>query len=157
MALPVALPVQHTCGAPHFDPAYPLTIQDYLFDYELLEEVAQLNPVDQLAKCTHYLERDIKMDWETLPEFKATPPDWKAFKAALVRYYPDTQDPEHSLAKLDKFIENIPTRNFHSSWSLQHSTNSSDGLPINYWPPTVFLNLKSRRSIPRASTWSLAG
>jgi len=114
MALPVALPVQHTCGAPHFDPAYPLTIQDYLFDYELLEEVAQLNPVDQLAKCTHYLERDIRMDWETLLEFKATPPDWKAFNAALFRDYPDAQDPKHSLAELGEFIEEHSHQKFSS-------------------------------------------
>ena len=45
------------------------------------------------------------MDWETLLEFKATPLDWKAFKAALFRDYPDAADPEPSSADLDKFIE----------------------------------------------------
>src|SRR5882724_8785941 len=102
MALPVPLPFQHACEAPHFDPECPSTLQDYLYNYELLEEAAQLNP---LVKCTCYLERDIRMDWETLPEFKATPSDLKAFKVALFRDYPDARDPKHSLAKLDKFIE----------------------------------------------------
>jgi len=60
---------------------------------------------EQLEKCTHYLERNVRMDWETLLDFKATPPDWKAFKAALFRDYPDTQDLEHSAAKLDKFFK----------------------------------------------------
>ena len=45
------------------------------------------------------------MDWETLLEFKATPPDWKAFKVALFRDYPDSRDPKHSLAEIDEFIE----------------------------------------------------
>ena len=105
MALLIPLPVRYSRESPHFDPACPSTLQDYLYDYELLVEAAQLNPVDQLVNCTHYLKRDIRMDWETLPEFRATPPDWKAFKAALFRDYPDAQDPEHSSAKLDKFIE----------------------------------------------------
>src|SRR6266481_5202264 len=84
MALPVPLPVRHSRKAPHFNPACPSTLQDYLYDYELLAEAAQLTPAEQLAKCTRYLERSIRMDWETLPEFQATPPDWKAFKAALL-------------------------------------------------------------------------
>ena len=88
MALPVPLPVRHSRKAPQFDPAFPWTLQDYLYDYELLAEAAQLTPADQLAKCTCYLERDVRMDWETLLEFKATPPDWKAFKEALFRDYP---------------------------------------------------------------------
>ena len=105
MALPIALPVQHSRKAPHFDPTCPSTLQDYLYDYELLAEVAQLSPVEHLSKCTRYLERDVRMDWETLPEFKATPPNWKAFKTALFRDYPDAREPEHSSADLDKFIE----------------------------------------------------
>ena len=98
MALPVPVPVWHAHEAPHFDPAFPLILQEYLYNYELLVEAAQLNPADQLAKCTCYLEKDIRMDWETLLEFKAAPPDWKAFKVALFRDYPDAQDPEHSSA-----------------------------------------------------------
>src|SRR6266481_7189367 len=112
MALPVPLPVRHSCKAPHFNPACPSTLQDYLYNYELLAEAAQLTPAEQLAKCTCYLERDIRMDWETLPEFKAMPPDWKAFKAALFRDYPDARDPEPSLVDLDKFIKE------HSHWSI---------------------------------------
>ena len=112
MALPIPLPVRHSHEAPHFNPACPSTLQDYLYDYELLAEAAQLTPAEQLAKCTCYLERDIRMDWETLPEFKATPPDWKAFKAALFRDYPDARDPEPSSVDLDKFIKE------HSHWSI---------------------------------------
>src|SRR5882724_626772 len=148
MALPVALPVQHTCGAPHFDPAYPLTIQDYLFDYELLEEVAQLNPVDQLAKCTHYLERDIRMDWETLLEFKATPPGWKALKVALLGTTQMLMIPNILQLSFMSLLRNIHTRNFQPSWSLQLSIDSSDSSSIIYWPPTVFLNLNTRSPIP---------
>src|SRR5882724_9803154 len=150
MALSVPLPVWHTHEAPHFDPAYPLTLQDYLYDYDLLEEAAQLNPVDQLAKCTRYLERDIRMDWETLLEFKATPPDWKAFKAALFRDYPDSRDPEPSSAELDKFIED------HSHWNISTLSDFSSfnqqfrRLPIVYWPPTMFVSLKFRRHTPKA-------
>ena len=103
MALPIPLPVRNE--APHFNPACPSTLQDYLYDYELLAEAAHLTPAEQLARCTRYLESDIRMDWETLPEFKATPPDWKAFKAALYRDYPDAANPEPSSADLDKFIE----------------------------------------------------
>src|SRR6266481_38071 len=54
------------------------------------------------------------MDWETLPEFQATPPDWKAFKAALFRDYPDAQEPEPSSVELDKFIEEHSHRNILS-------------------------------------------
>ena len=71
----------------------------------------QLTPAEQLAKCTHYLERDVTMDWETLLEFKAMPPDWKAFKAAFFQDYPDAVDPEPSSADLDKFIEEHSHRN----------------------------------------------
>src|SRR5882724_6993158 len=58
---------------------------------------------------------------------------------------------------LTSLLKNIHTRNFYPSRSLQLSTDSSDGSPIIYWPPTMFLNLKSRRPIPRASTQSFAG
>jgi len=61
MALLVPLPVWHTHEAPHFDPACPSTLQDYLYNYELLAEAAQLNLADQLVKCTHYMERDIRV------------------------------------------------------------------------------------------------
>src|SRR6266481_3410209 len=54
------------------------------------------------------------MDWETLPEFQATPPDWKAFKAALFRDYPDAQEPEPSSVELNKFIEEHSHRNISS-------------------------------------------
>ena len=98
--------------APHFNPACPSTLQDYLYDYELLAEAAQLTLAEQLVKCTHYLERDIRMDWETLLEFKAMPLDWKAFKATLFRDYPDAADPEPASADLNKFIEE------HSHWNM---------------------------------------
>ena len=114
MALPVPLLVQHSHKAPHIDPACPSTLQDYLYYYGLLSEAAQLTPADQLAKCTFYLERDVRMDWETLPEFKATPPYWEAFKMALFRDYPDDWDPEPSSAELDKFIEEHSCRNILS-------------------------------------------
>ena len=52
------------------------------------------------------------MDWETLPEFNAMPPDWKAFKDALFRDYPDAAEPKPSSADLDKFIEE------HSHWNI---------------------------------------
>src|SRR6266481_7867192 len=114
MALPVPLPVRHSRKAPHFNPACPSTLQDYLYDYELLAEATQLTPAEQLAKCTQYLERSIRMDWETLPKFQATPPNWKAFKAALFRDYPDAQEPEPSSAELNKFIEEHSHRNISS-------------------------------------------
>ena len=114
MALPVPLPVRHSRKAPHFNPACPSTLQDYLYDYELLAEAAQLTPAEQLAKCTRYLERGIRMDWETLLEFQATPSDWKSFKAALFRDYPDPQEPEPSLVELNKFIEEHSHRNISS-------------------------------------------
>ena len=113
-ATSVKVPLPPRNSAPHFDPAFPSTLQDYLYDYELLAEDAQLTPVDKLAKCTRYLERNVRMDWETLPEFNATPPDWKAFKAALFRDYPDAVDPEPSSADLDKFIEEHSHRNISS-------------------------------------------
>ena len=54
------------------------------------------------------------MDWETLPEFKATSPNWKAFKIALFRDYPDARESKHSLADLDKFIEEHAHQNISS-------------------------------------------
>ncbi len=64
------------------------------------------------------------MDWETLLEFQATPPDWKAFKAALFRDYPDAQEPEPSSAELDKFIEE------HSHWNI---SSLSEFASFNRW------------------------
>ena len=152
MALPIALPVRHSRKAPHFDPTCPSTLQDYLYDYELLAEAAQLTPEEQLLKCTRYLERDVRMDWETLLEFKAIPPDWKAFKTTLFRDYPDAREPEPSSAELDNFIEEHSTETSHPSQNLCCLIDSSDRLPIIYWPPTMFVHLKFRRHTLKAST-----
>ena len=46
-----------------------------------------------------------KEDWESLPEYCATPPDWDTFKATLFRDYPDAKRPSPSSAILDVFID----------------------------------------------------
>ena len=79
------------CQSPNtlrFNPKDHSTLETYLSDYELAAEVAHLTPAERLSQCTFYLGKQEKEDWEGLPEFMATPPDWEAFKEALYRDYP---------------------------------------------------------------------
>ena len=63
---------------------------------------------------TRYLGKQEKEDWENLPEFHATPPDWDAFKEALFRDYPDARKSHTSLAVLDVFVEEKSQQGVHS-------------------------------------------
>src|SRR5882724_27268 len=84
---PIPLPQRQSPMAPHFDPKNSSTLCTYISDYELLAKAAQLTPAKQLAQSTCYLTKEDKDDWENLPEFEATFPDWDAFKEALFREY----------------------------------------------------------------------
>ena len=57
----------------------------YLSDYKLAADAALLTPAERLSQSTRYLPAQEKEDWESLPEYHATPLDWDAFKAALFR------------------------------------------------------------------------
>jgi len=79
--------------APHFDSKNPSTLCTYLLDYESQAKVVQLTLAKCLAQSMCYLTKEDKDDWENLPEFEATLPDWDTFKEALFREYPKTRKP----------------------------------------------------------------
>src|SRR5882724_11883261 len=54
---------------------------------------------------THYLTKEDKDAWESLPKFNATLKDWDTFKEALFREYPSARKPFVSSADLDVFSE----------------------------------------------------
>jgi len=60
-------------------------------DYKLAAKAAHLIPAEKFLQSTHYLEKQEKEDWDSLPKFQAMPPDWDAFKEALFRDYPDAR------------------------------------------------------------------
>jgi len=101
---PVPLPHHQSTNAPRFDPENHSTLKVYLSDYELAAEAAHLMPAERLSQSTRYLGKQEKEDWESLPEFHSTPPDWDAFKEALFRDYPNARKPNISSAILDIFI-----------------------------------------------------
>ncbi len=101
----VPLPHRQSTNAPRFDPENHSTLVVYLLDYELAAEAAHLTPAERLSQSTRYLGKQEKEDWESLPEFHATPPDWDAFKEALFRDYLNMRKPNISSAILDVFIE----------------------------------------------------
>ena len=103
--LAVPLPLHQSANAPRFDPTDHSTLQVYLSDYELAADAALLTPVERLSQSTRYLAAQEKEGWESLPKYRATPPDWDAFKAALFRDYPDAKQPSPSSAILDIFID----------------------------------------------------
>ena len=53
----------------------------------------------------HYLSEEDKDNWENLPKFEATPPDWVTFKEALFREYPKAKKMFISSADLGLFVE----------------------------------------------------
>src|SRR5882724_332523 len=77
---PVPLPHQHSANTPQFDPHNHSTLEVYLADYELASKATHLTVADKLSQSTHYLEKQEKEDWESFPEFHATPPDWTPSK-----------------------------------------------------------------------------
>ena len=88
LPLAVPLPQRQSPNTLCFDLNDHSTLEAYILDYELAAEAAHLTPAEWLSQCTHYLGKQEKEDWEGLPEFMATPPDWEAFKEALYRDYP---------------------------------------------------------------------
>ena len=101
----VPLPLHQSANAPRFDLTDHSTLQVYLLDYELVADTALLTPAEHLSQSTQYLAAQEKEDWESLPEYRVTPPDWDTFKAALFRDYPDAKRPLPSSAILDVFID----------------------------------------------------
>ena len=102
---PVPFSHQHSANTPQFDPHNHSTLEVYLVDYELAAEAAHLTVADKLSQSTCYLEKQEKEDWESLPKFHATPPNWDTFKEALFRDYPDAWKAYMSSEVLDEFIE----------------------------------------------------
>ena len=79
-----------------------------------MADVAHLTPTECLAQATRYLGKQEKEDWESLPEFHATPPDWDAFKEALFRDYLDARKSHMSSAVLDIFVKEKSQQGIHS-------------------------------------------
>ena len=73
---PIPLLQRQSPTALHFDPKNPSTLCTYISDYKSLAEAAQLMPAERLTQSTRYLTKEDKDDWENLPEFEATFPDW---------------------------------------------------------------------------------
>src|SRR5467141_4000487 len=111
---PVPLPQRQSATAPCFDSKAPSTLCTYLSDYESLAEAAQLTLGKCLSHSTCYLTEEDKDDWENLPEFEATPPDWATFKEALFREYPKARKPFISSANLGKFISEKSQQEIHT-------------------------------------------
>src|SRR5882724_7734666 len=111
---PIPLPQRQSPTAPHFDPKNPSTLCTYISDYESLAEAAQLTLAERLAQSTHYLTGEDKDDWENLPEFGATIPDWDTFKQALFREYPNARKPFVSLANLGRFVDEKAKQEIHT-------------------------------------------
>src|SRR5882724_2984908 len=103
--VPVPLPQWKSPTAPHFNPKNPSTLCTYLLDYESLAKAAQLTPAKCFAQSTQYLTEEDKYDWENLPEFVDTFPDWDTLKQALFREYPNARKPFISSADLGKFVD----------------------------------------------------
>src|SRR5467141_4765325 len=111
---PIPLPQRQSSMAPHFDSKAPSTLCTYILDYDSLSEAAQLTPGECLSQSTHYLTEEDKDDWENLPEFEASPPDWAAFKEALFREYPKARKPFISSADLGKFVDEKSWQEIHT-------------------------------------------
>jgi len=86
----------------------------YLLDYQSLAQVVQPTLAEHLAQSTCYLTEEYKDDWENLPEFGATFPDWDTFKQAHLREYPNARKPFISLADLGKFVDNKSMQEIHT-------------------------------------------
>jgi len=99
---------------PCFNPKNPSTLCTYLSDYGSLAKVAQLTLAEHLTQSTHYLTKEDKDDWENLPEFRATLPDWDAFKQALSREYFNARKPFISSADLGRFINKKSKQEIHT-------------------------------------------
>jgi len=123
---PISLPKWKSPMAPHFDPKNPSALCMYLLDYQSLAQVVQPTLAEHLAQSTCYLTEEYKDDWENLPEFGATFPDWDTFKQAHLREYPNARKPFISLADLGKFVDNKSMQEIHTldefatfHWSLE--------------------------------------
>src|SRR5882724_2074870 len=112
--VPVPLPQWQSPTAPRFDPQNPSTLCTYLSDYESLAGAAQLTLAECLAQSTRYLTKEDKDDWENLPEFTDTFPDWDMFKQALFREYPNARKPFISSADLGKFVDKKCQHEIHT-------------------------------------------
>src|SRR5882672_4913161 len=141
---PIPLPQRQSSTAPHFDSKAPSTLCTYLSDYESLAEAAQLTPGERLSQSTHYLTKEDKDDWENLPEFEASPPDWAAFKEALFREYPKARKPFISSADLGKFTDEKSQQEIQTLDDLLPFTRSLGDWRIDW--------LRKRGSVPMDST-----
>jgi len=100
--------------APHLNSKIPSTLGTYLSDYEYLAKAAQLCPEEQLAQSTCYLTGEEKVDWENLPKFEATPPNWTTFNEDLFWEYPKARNPFVSSVNWDIFVKEKSNQEIHT-------------------------------------------
>jgi len=112
-------------------PLLPLALthkppQPLALTYITMSLVAQLTPDKFLAQSTCYLDKEDKYDWENLPKFNATPPDWDAFKLSL-GCVQVLGNPLYHWLIWKPFLRRSQRRRYIPSMTMPSSTKNSGG------------------------------
>ncbi|KZO89652.1 hypothetical protein CALVIDRAFT_463508, partial [Calocera viscosa TUFC12733] len=95
------MPIRTSRNAPVLESARPEHVVRFLEDVEQLCEGASVPPEKWIYYCLRYVQVDVAQVWEALPETTAAPPDYKAFRKAVLELYPGAADDDRRYSRLD--------------------------------------------------------
>ncbi|PPQ85340.1 hypothetical protein CVT24_004714 [Panaeolus cyanescens] len=107
MSTAVSLPIRGTPTAPRFTHSKSREISRYFEDVELLVSQARLtSDRDKIDATVCYADFDISDLWQSLPQFTAQPPNYVAFKSAVLSLYPhaDLHDNKFTISSLNDLV-----------------------------------------------------
>ncbi|KAF9026410.1 hypothetical protein BDZ89DRAFT_913629, partial [Hymenopellis radicata] len=85
------MPSRTDKSAPSFS-GNPKDLEDYLEDVvRVCQDCGKNDEKDFVEAALHYLSADDREAWKTLPQAKASPLKWPAFKDAVMAIYPGSQ------------------------------------------------------------------
>ncbi|KZT60232.1 hypothetical protein CALCODRAFT_413094, partial [Calocera cornea HHB12733] len=95
------MPLRSSRNAPVLESARPEHIVRFLEDVQQLCEGHEVSPEKWVDYSLKYVDIDVAQVWESLPESKAVPTDFAAFRKAVLRLYPGSTDDTRRYTKTD--------------------------------------------------------
>ncbi|KZT55072.1 hypothetical protein CALCODRAFT_546638, partial [Calocera cornea HHB12733] len=95
------MPLRSSRNAPVLESARPEHIVRFLEDVQQLCEGHEVSPEKWVNYSLKYVDIDVAQVWESLPESKAVPTDFAAFRKAVLRLYPGSTNDTRRYTKTD--------------------------------------------------------
>ena len=97
------MPAPKSRHAPHFSGEDDDILSEFLHEYEVLADGNGLTEKQKVEEITHYVPRNLRKLWVTLPGYKAF--KWRHFQRELEELHPDAEEQACTRQELSCFVE----------------------------------------------------